>query len=275
MVKTKSTQNTFQTRLQRVLPAVVVLIAILLLWEVITRAAGVPSYVLPAPSRVFRALLTDRAALLRHSRVTLFETITGLILATIIGILLAVIMDLSGLARRAIWPLLVITQSVPVIALAPIFMIYLGFGIAPKILTVVLMCFFPIAVSFTEGLNSVHPAGQALLTSFGASRLQLYTFSRIPAAVSSLFSGLRVAATYSMSGALVGEWLSAEEGLGYYMLRVNNAFQLDRVFASIIVVIIWGLLLNFSVALIRALIEPGTGLIWKLRRIYRQKQHLS
>lgn len=275
MVRPERTRNTFRARLQRALPAVIVLIAILALWEIITRVAEVPSYVLPAPSRVFRALLIDSEALLRHSRVTLFETVTGLLLAAVIGIFLAVIMDLSDLVRRAIWPLLVITQSVPVIALAPIFMIYLGFGIAPKILTVVLMCFFPIAVSFAEGLNEVHPAGQALLTSFGANRLQIYTFSRIPAALPSLFSGLRVAATYAMSGALVGEWLSAEEGLGYYMLRVNNAFQLDRVFASIIVVIIWGLLLNFGVALIRALIEPGTGLIWRLRRIYRQKQYLS
>lgn len=267
-VQTKSSSS---SRIRRILPALFVLIIIIIIWEALVRILGVPGYVLPPPSRVLQALQTDSEALLRHSRITLYETAVGLLIATAVGLVLAVLMDVSDLVKRALWPLLVVTQSIPVIALAPILMIYLGFGIAPKILIVVLMCFFPIAVSFSEGLSEVNPDGQSLLASFGASRFQLYTFSRIPAALPSFFSGLRVSATYAMSGALVGEWLSSESGLGYYMLRVNNAFQLDRVFASIVVVIIWSLLLNFAVALLKVLIEPGTGLISILRR--KRKQH--
>ena len=130
------------------------------------------------------------------------------------------------------------------IVLAPILIIYMGFGIAPKILTVILMCFFPIAVSFSDGLAQVDEEYVHLVRSYGASRLSAYRLVKIPAAIPALLSGLKVSATYSISGAVVGEWIGAQEGLGYYLLRVKNGYMLDRVFACVLIIIILSLCMN-------------------------------
>ena len=220
------------------------------LWELGVRLSDTPLYVLPAPGGVVAALLEGRGALLSHSVVTVGETLIGLLIAAAAGILLAVLMDACRPFKTAIYPLLVVSQTVPVIVMAPIFIIYLGFGLAPKVLTVVLMCFFPIVVSFADGMEQVDQNQINLIRAFGASRLQEYTFVKLPAAAPTLFSGLKVAATYSISGAVVGEWLASDKGLGYYMLRVKNGYMLDKVFACVLVVIALSLLMNGLVKLL-------------------------
>ena len=132
----------------------------------------------------------------------------------------------------------------------------MGFGLAPKVLTVVLMCIFPIVVSFADGMEQIDPNQINLIRAFGANRLQEYTFVKLPAAAPTLFSGLKVAATYSISGAVVGEWLSSDRGLGYYMLRVKNGYMLDKVFACVLVVIALSLLMNGLVKLFQVLLTP-------------------
>jgi ABC-type nitrate/sulfonate/bicarbonate transport system permease component len=168
----------------------------------------------------------------------------GLFVAVVLGSLMAMLMDAFPLLGKLLHPLLVASQSVPMLVLAPLFIIYLGFGLTPKIVTVALMCFFPVAISFADGLADVDKRKVDLVRQMGAGTLQIYRLVKIPAALTALFSGLHVAASYSVLGAVVGEWLGGEKGLGFYMLRVKNAYMLDRVFAVILVIITLSILLN-------------------------------
>ncbi|MDR3210008.1 MAG: ABC transporter permease, partial [Oscillospiraceae bacterium] len=223
-------------------------------WEIAVRLAHTPPYVLPAPSRVAIALWRDFPTLARHAAATLGETFAGLALAAAAGIALAILMDAFRLFRASAYPLLVVSQTVPVIVLAPLFIIYLGFGLAPKIITVALMCFFPVAVSFSDAMRSADARYVNLVRSFGARRLKTYLLVKLPAAAPALFSSLRVAATYSVTGAVVGEWLSSDRGLGFYMLRVKNAYRLDAVFASVLVVALLSMGMNGLIRILRKIL---------------------
>ena len=228
---------------QRMVP-VLFLAALLIIWELACKLFAIPLYVLPSPVQVIQSLFAESATLSHHAMITVMEAAVGILLSLILAIVLGILMDCFPLIRQGIYPLLVVTQTVPMIVLAPILIIYMGFGIAPKILTVILMCFFPIAVSFSDGLAQVDEEYVHLVRSYGASRLSAYRLVKIPAAVPALLSGLKVAATYSISGAVVGEWIGAQEGLGYYLLRVKNGYMLDRVFACVLIIIILSLCMN-------------------------------
>lgn len=240
----------------RILLPAGVIIALIFLWEVFIHLTHTPLYVLPAPSKVLLTFIRELPVLWGHALVTMTETFAGIFIATGLAMVLAILMDAFGLFRAAVYPLLVVSQTVPVIVLAPLFIIYLGFGMAPKILTVVLMCFFPIVISFADGMAQLDNNQINLVRSFGAKWHQVYGLVKIPGAVPSLLSGLRVAATYSVTGAVVGEWLSAEGGLGYYMLRVKNGFMMDKVFACILTIVILSLLMNGLVKLLQYALLP-------------------
>lgn len=237
------------------LPAGTILL-LLLIWEFFVRLTNTPLYILPAPTKVLSTLYKEAPVLWDHSLVTLSETVAGLLIAVVLAMILAILMDAFGLFRSAIYPLLVVSQTIPVIVLAPLFIIYLGFGMAPKVLTVVLMCFFPIAISFADGMAQLDVNQVNLVRSFGAGWPQVYKLVKIPAAAPSLFSGLKVAATYSITGAVVGEWLSADSGLGYYMLRVKNGFMLDKVFACVLMIVILSLVMNGVVRILQYALFP-------------------
>jgi len=241
--------------MKRCLPALLIA-ALLLLWEAFVRLGQVPLYVLPAPTQVAAALVAEAPALLGHAWVSLTEALAGMGIALALALALGVLMDAFPALRRAVYPILVVTQTVPMIVLAPIFIIYMGFGLAPKILTVTLMCFFPIVVSFTDGMAQVNPAYLSLMRSYGARRVQLYTMVKLPASLPSLISGLKVAATYSISGAVVGEWIASQKGLGYYLLRVKNGYMLDKVFACVAVIIALSLLMNGVIRLLERALAP-------------------
>lgn len=230
------------------------LVCLLAIWEILVRAMSVPSYVLPAPTQVLAALWTDRASLVSHSAVTVLEALGGMGISLACAVVLGILMDCSPAVKSAVYPILVVTQTVPMIVLSPILILYLGFGLAPKILTVVLMCFFPIVVSFADGMGQIDPAYANLVRSYGGTKLQVYTQVKIPYAMPSLLSGLKVAATYSISGAVVGEWIASQSGLGYYILRVKNSYALDKMFACVIVIVLLSLAMN--------------GLIWLARRLF-------
>ncbi len=216
----------------------------------------IPMYVLPSPIDVIDALIKNINEIFYHSLVTMGEAVLGLIVAFIIAVFIAIIMDKFSIIKKAIYPILVVTQTVPMIVLAPIFVIYLGFGLLPKIVTVVLMCFFPIVVSFSDGLYNVDKEYINLAKSYGANSFTIYKTVKIPAAIPSLFSGLKVAATYSISGAVVGEWVAAQEGLGYYLIRAKNAYMLDTAFACVFMVIILSLLMNLIIKIIIFIKNP-------------------
>lgn len=225
-------------------------------WEAAVRLFGVPSYVLPAPSAVVSAIIGDAGNLWLHSMVTLQEAVMGLIIAAALAVFIAIAMDLSGTVYASLFPYLVVTQTVPVMVLGPLFTLWFGFGLTPKILMVIFMCFFPIVISLSDALKSTDTNQMNLLRSFGATKLQQYTYVKLPAAATALFSGLKVSATYCMGGAIVGEWLSASAGLGYYMIRLKNGFMMDKLFACVIAIIFWSLILNLAVTLMERVLFP-------------------
>lgn len=214
------------------------------LWELAVRIFQIPGYVLPSPIQVARVLIQERAVLAGHGLVTVGEALAGMGISLALAVALGIAMDCFPLMRRGIYPILVVTQTVPMIVMAPILIIYMGFGIGPKILTVVLMCFFPVAVSFCDGLGQVDEEYVNLVRSYGAGRWKAYRLVKIPASIPALLSGLKVAATYSISGAVVGEWIGAQKGLGYYLIRVKNGYLLDKVFACVAVIIFLSLCMN-------------------------------
>ena len=229
------------------MPAIT-LALVLLLWEACVHIFNINLYILPPPSQIFVSIIENKDVLWMHSMVTLQEAIIGLVLATVLAIIIAIVMDLSPTCKHSLFPHLVVTQTVPVMILGPLFTIWLGFGMAPKILMVIFMCFFPIAISFCDALQRTDENQIHLLKCLGAKKWQIYKYVKIPSAAQALFSGLKVAATYCIGGAIVGEWLSAKAGLGYYMIRVKNGYMLDKVFACVIVIILWSLFLHFIVS---------------------------
>lgn len=240
---------------KRAAPALV-LLGVLVFWELAVGLLKIPLYVLPSPSEVLKALAADRSVLMGHGLVTVAESLLGMGISLALAVALGILMDAFPSVRRSVYPVLVVTQTVPMIVLAPILIIYLGFGLAPKILTVVLMCFFPVAVSFTDGMAQLDPDYMHLVRSFGAGKWESYRLVKIPAAIPSLLSGLKVAATYSVSGAVVGEWIGAQKGLGYYLLRVKNGYMLDKVFACVLVIVFLSLCMNLAVWLIQRRAAP-------------------
>lgn len=238
-----------------VIPAVV-MAGILVAWELTVLIFEIPVYVLPSPVQVVRALIQDCQTLAGHGAVTVAEALTGIAISLVFAVFLGVVMDCFPLVRRGIYPILVVTQTVPMIVMAPILIIYMGFGVGPKILTVVLMCFFPVAVSFCDGLAQVDEEYVNLVRSYGAGRWKAYRLVKIPASVPALISGLKVAATYSISGAVVGEWIGAQKGLGYYLLRVKNGYMLDKVFACVVVIVFLSLCMNGIIRLYQRMALP-------------------
>ncbi len=235
---------------------VAVTAGIVAVWELAVVIFQIPGYVLPSPIQVAAALIQERGILASHGLVTVSEALTGIAISLVFAVILGVVMDCFPLARRGIYPILVATQTVPMIVMAPILIIYMGFGVGPKILTVVLMCFFPVAVSFCDGLAQVDEEYVNLVRSYGAGRWKAYRLVKIPASVPALISGLKVAATYSISGAVVGEWIGAQKGLGYYLLRVKNGYMLDKVFACVAVIVFLSLCMNGVIRLYQRMALP-------------------
>lgn len=239
----------------KILPVSVFILAIAL-WEICVKAFDISLYVLPAPTKIMTAIIENFPTLWEHSMVSLGEALAGLFISAVLAVVLAVCMDLSKVFKTSLYPFLIVTQTVPVMVLGPLFSIWLGFGMAPKVLIVIFMCFFPIVISFADALGQVDEKQINLLKSFGANIFQIYKTVKIPSGAIGLFSGLKVSATYCIGGAIIGEWLSSSAGLGYYMLRVKNGYMLDKVFACVIMIILWSILLNLAVSLIQYLAFP-------------------
>lgn len=225
-------------------------------WELSVSLSWVEAYTLPAPSQVLRVLVQELPALKGHIWITLQEAGVGFIAAIGFAILLAVMMDFMPLVKKGLYPILVLSQTVPIIVLAPLFGMWFGFGIMPKIVIVILVCFFPIIVSLLDGIEAVDVDALHLIEGMGASRFQQFRWVKFPGSLVSLFSGVRIAATYSIMGAVIGEWLGGTGGLGVYMLRVRHSFALDKMFAAILVVVVLSIVVFKSIDLIQKLFMP-------------------
>ncbi|MBM4431485.1 MAG: ABC transporter permease [Chloroflexi bacterium] len=228
----------------------------LAVWQCATWLWRIEAYLLPSPTRILSAGIAARSLLSQHIQQTLQETLVGFAVALGSGLLLAVVIDLSSFLRRALYPLLVVTQTVPIMAVAPLLVIWLGYTIWPKIIVVALVCFFPIVVTSADGLRSADPELLALLQAMGASRRQVFVKVRVPGALPAVFSGIKIAITYSVIGAIIGEWVGASKGLGVFMLRASNSFRTDWVFAAIAISSLLSILLFLSVAVIERLALP-------------------
>ena len=246
-------------------PAIVLTLALLALWELYVRAGHVSVQVLPSPIAIIQALINNWSVIYDNTLQTLLETVLGLAIAAILGLLLAITLDISSWMRRAIYPLLITSQTIPIIALAPLLLIWIGYDIRPKLIVVTLYCFFPIAVATIDGLASAEPELIKLLHSMRATRWQILHLVRLPGAMPAFFSGLRIAAAYSVIGAIFGEYVGAEKGLGIYMQKAANSFATINVFAAILVTTILSLLLFGLVSLIERIALPwyhGTVARW-------------
>ena len=237
------------------LPAAVLLI-LAALWELVVWGAAAPQWIAPAPSAIWQAFWETRALMGVHVGQTMAEVAIGLGAAVTTGVAVAAALDVSPWMRRAIYPLLVISQTVPILALAPLLIIWFGFGIAPKVIVVTLFCFFPIAINTSDGLTATEPELIDLFRSMGATRAQIWWKVRLPAAGPYFFSGMKIAATYSVAGAVVGEWVGAKQGLGIYLLRSSAAFNTALVFAVIVVISLLSILLFLTAAVIERALMP-------------------
>jgi ABC-type nitrate/sulfonate/bicarbonate transport system permease component len=241
---------------RRWLPPLVVVGALIVAWEAYCRIAGISPVVLPSPSRILEQLWTFRGDAVRHTIPTLAETGLGLSLSVAISVVAAVAMDRFESVRRALEPLFVASQTVPVVAIAPLLVLWFGFGLAPKVLIVVLVTFFPVTVALLDGFAVASGEATDLLRSFGADRMQTFRKLRWPAALPSFFTGLRIAATYGVIGAVFGEYVGAYEGLGIWMQLSQNAFRTDLVFAAILLSGVLSVGLFWLVTVLERLVIP-------------------
>lgn len=247
-----------QQFLRRYAPPTLFILLLLLVWQGISWLWEVQLWLLPSPWRILSEGIDAwlHLGLDRHTWQTLQEALLGFLLAVATGLILALAVDFSPLLRRTIYPLLVVSQTIPIIAIAPILVLWLGYGILPKIFVVALVCFFPIVVSTADGLRAADPDWITLLRSMGASRWQIFTKVRFPSALPAFFSGLKVAVTYSVIGAVIGEWVGGSVGLAFFMRRAHNSFRYGREFAGIVITSLLSMVLFLIVAGLERLALP-------------------
>ena len=227
-----------------------------LAWQGVASLHSVDDLTLASPTETFDALRDDWSLLMDNAATTLVEVLLGLAISVVAGALFAVSMHLVRPLRDAAYPLLVGSQAVPIVVLAPLFVLAFGYGIGPKLAIVALICFFPITVNLLDGLRSAPPELLKLMRSMGASRLRTLRSVELPAALPSLFSGLKIAATVSVIGAVFGEWAGADKGLGRLVLLGNNQLETARVYAGIVILTLMAVGLFALTALAERLAIP-------------------
>lgn len=220
---------------------------LIILWQLLVFITQVPPYILPGPLPVLQALIERGPELLTHLQTTVTEIIVGLLIGTLLGCSCALTMIISPMLKRWLQPVLVISQAIPVFALAPILVLWLGYGMASKIGMAVLIIFFPVAASFYQGMRRTNPDLLELARIMGASRYSTLRYLVIPSALPAFGSGLRVAAAVAPIGAVVGEWVGSSSGLGFYMLHANARMQIDVMFAALALLSVASLSLYFTI----------------------------
>lgn len=244
------------TATRRLGPPLLLVGAFLVAWELYARASGVSQFVLPPPTRILASLWEFRGEAVRHTLPTLGETIVGFGVSIVAGIAAAVAMDRIPVIRRAVAPLLVGSQTIPIVAIAPLIVVWFGFGILPKILVVVLVTFFPITVALLDGFASTPEDRTDLMRSMGASDGQVFRKLRWPTGLPSLFTGLRISATYAVVAAVIAEYVGATDGLGIWMQLSQRSFRTDLVFAAILLTAVLSVVLVGIVTAVERAVIP-------------------
>jgi len=246
---------------RRALPAALLAFSVLLGWELIVRLLDIPAFLLPGPVAVAEAFWKSRGLLLEHAVPTAGEALVGFFCAAVAGILFGLLINRSSLAERSLYPWLVVSQTLPIIAVAPILVTWFGYGPAPKVMVVTLFCFFPITVATVDGLRDIDPDLIRLMRSFSASRWRTFWMVEVPGVLPFLFGGVRLAVTYCVIGAVIGEWVGSSEGLGFLLIQDKAQFEIPRLFAEIALLSVMGVSLFLFVALTQRFLAP-----WTLKR---------
>ena len=244
------------SQLRRTVKIVLTLVIFAVLWELACRVFKVPTYLVPKPSDIALRLYDKRGLYLGQTWVTLYETVAGFLLADLVGIVAAALVVMIPSLRDVIMPLLLIAQIVPKVAIAPILLIWFGYGLVPKILVAFLVAFFPVVVNTASGLISVEPELLDLGRSLEASRWQTFWKFRIPAALPDLFSGMKIAITLAVIGAVIGEFIGGNRGLGYLIIIANQELDTPLAFAALFILSVGGILLYGAIELLERLLIP-------------------
>lgn len=239
----------------KILPAAAILI-ILAVWQFVSGAGMVSKFLLPSPLDVLKALVSDFPLLMVNAKVTVIEALTGLFMGVAIGFLMAVLMDHFDKLYKAFYPLIVLTQTIPTIAIAPLLVLWFGYEMLPKVILIVIVTFFPITVSLLDGFSSADQDTISLMRSMGATSLQIFRHVKFPGSLSQFFASLRISVSYAVVGAVISEWLGGFEGLGVYMIRVKKGFSFDKMFAVIFIISAISLLLMWAVNLLQKKCMP-------------------
>ena len=232
------------------------IVMILIIWQAVCCFGLVEAFLLPSPIAVVKAFVLEFPILMEHLFTTLAEAFLGLLLGIALGFVMALLMDRFQGLYRAFYPLIVLTQTVPAVAIAPLLVLWFGYEMTPKVVLIVITTFFPIAVGLLNGFQSADKDAMNLLRAMGASRGQIFCHIKMPGALSQFFAGLRISASYAVVGAVISEWLGGFKGLGVYMTRVKQAFSFDKMFAVIFLISVISLMLMKGVDLLQKISMP-------------------
>ncbi|WP_342509691.1 ABC transporter permease [Sporosarcina sp. FSL K6-2383] len=227
-----------------------VIILLLILWELAGRLFNIPAWLLPVPTQVWQETIQGWSLYFGHILSTIRLTLTGYTIGIIVGLAVAILLFRLPVLQEAFYPLLILSQNIPIIVLAPLLVIWFGFGMLPKVIIIVLVCFFPITIALLDGLRQTDRDLLHYMKMTGASNRQIFWKLQWPYALPSLFSGLKIAATYSVMGAVISEWLGANKGIGVYMTLASSSFKTDRVFVAILLIMILSLTFFAIIAMI-------------------------
>lgn len=232
------------------------ILVILVVWQMVSSLGIVPGYMLPSPVQVVKAFVQEFPLLMENARVTLQEAFIGLACGVAFGFTMAVLMDRFEVLYKAFYPLVVLTQTIPTVAVAPLLVLWFGYEMLPKIILIVIATFFPVTVGVLDGFRSADKDTMNLLRSMGASDFQIFRYVKLPGAMGQFFASLRISAAYSVVGAVISEWLGGFSGLGVYMTRVKKAFSFDKMFAVIFLISLISLILMKLVDLLQKKCMP-------------------
>ena len=252
---------------RQIIPPIVLVAVFVALWQVYVSVSGIRQTILPGPWRVVEALVNFWDVISDNLGYTMVEAAIGFTTALAIGFAFAVLLDYSPVLRRAVYPILVASQTIPMVAIAPLLIIWFGYDIVPKIIVVWLVCFFPIVVAGVDGFASTDPETTRLFRSLQATRFQIFWKLRLPSALPFIFSGIRIAITYAIGGAVLGEYVGAEKGLGIFIQRSKNSFRNDLIFAAVLVTAVASIALFLLVSVVQHRVMP-----WYYRQQAGRKQ---
>lgn len=236
--------------------SILAILIILGIWELASITGLIPRFMLPSPVDVVKAFIKDFPLLMSNAKVTLIEAMIGLMVGVLFGFFMAVIMDRFEKIYQAFYPLIVLTQTVPTVAIAPVLVLWFGYEMLPKVILIVIVTFFPITVGLLDGFSAADKDTIRLMQSMGASKMQIFRYVKFPGALSHFFASLRISVSYAVVGAVISEWLGGFHGLGVYMIRVKKAFSFDKMFAVIFLISAISLLLMKGVTILQKKCMP-------------------